>query len=65
MPYIDNVINCFGFGFVEAMLEPHARDFVGHDNISNLFFTNGALYFIGMVVAGYVKFAFKAVLLIS
>ena len=62
MPYIDNVINFFGFGFVEAMLEPHARDIVGHANISYLFFTNGAFYFVGMVVAGYVKLLYYAII---
>ena len=57
VPYIDNVVNLCGFGFIEAMLEPHARKNAGLSpiNIRNIFFTNGSAYFVGTLIAGYVS----------
>ena len=56
-PYLDNVVNFCGFGFIESMLEPHAREAAGLSaaDVKNIFVILGAVYFVGMLVAGYVS----------
>ena len=56
-PYIDNVVNFCGFGFIESMLEPHAREAagMGSADVRNIFVILGAVYFVGMLLAGYVR----------
>jgi predicted MFS family arabinose efflux permease len=57
VPYIDNVINFCGFGFIESMLEPHAREAaaMSADEIGYVFIIIGAVYFFSMLIAGYVS----------
>ena len=56
-PYVDNVVNFCGFAFFESMLEPHARQAAGMspEDVRNIFVINGAVYFAGMLLAGYVS----------
>ena len=56
-PYIDNVVNFCGFSFIESMLEPHAREAAGMSpvDVRNIFVILGAVYFVGMLLAGYVS----------
>ncbi len=55
MPYLDNVVNFCGFGFIESMLEPHAREAGGltASEISTVFVIVGAVYFFSMLAAGW------------
>ena len=57
MPYIDNIVNFSGVGFIGAMLEPHAREAAGMNStdISNIFFILGSVCFVGMLITGYVS----------
>ena len=51
------MVNYCGIGFIESMLEPHARDAAGMtpEDIRNIFVINGSVYFAGMLLAGYVS----------
>jgi hypothetical protein len=57
MPYIDNVITFCGFSFIEAMLEPHAREvaLMSGTEISNVFVIIGAVYLVFSIIAGQVS----------
>ena len=56
-PYIDNVVCLCGLGFIESMLEPHAREAAGLSaaDVRNIFVILGAVYLLGMLLAGYVS----------
>ena len=51
------MVNFCGFGFIESMLEPHAREAAGLSaaDVRNIFVILGAVYFVGMLLAGYVS----------
>ena len=57
MPYIDNIVNFCGVGFIESMLEPHAREAASMDStdVSYIFFILGSVCFFGMLITGYVS----------
>ena len=67
MPYVDNMICFTGFGFIESMLEPHAKDEAGatQAQVGYTFLLIGATYMVTTPVAGYVSlgrvFLFRAV----
>ena len=67
MPYIDNVVNFCGVGFIESMLEPHAREAAGMNStdIGYIFFILGSVCFVGMLVTGYVSYQLLKNLLFS
>ena len=56
-PYIDNVVNFCGYGFIESMLEPHAREAASMSptDVRSIFVIIGAVYLVGMFFAGYVS----------
>ena len=51
------MVNFCGFSFIESMLEPHAREVAGMStaDVRNIFVILGAIYFVGMLLAGYVS----------
>ncbi len=57
LPYLDNVVNFCGYGFIEAMMEPHAREAAGLTpaETSSVFIIIGAVYFFSMLEAGWVS----------
>ncbi|TRY80689.1 hypothetical protein TCAL_09016 [Tigriopus californicus] len=66
MPYVDNVINFVGYGFVEAMIEPHLSEAGATQiQVGYFFLIMGALYMVTTPVIGYTCDHIKSPILVS
>ncbi len=59
-PYLDLLICSCGVGFLESMLEPHAREeaSMSHGQVGFAFLALGVTYMLTMPVAGHVRNTF-------
>lgn len=57
IPYVDNVVLQCGYGFAEAMLQPHAMNEAGmtQAEVGAAFLLMGATYMIGSPIVGRVS----------
>lgn len=66
MPYVDNIINFVGYGFIEAMIEPHLDEAgATQAQVGFFFLIMGALYMVTTPIIGYTCDRIKSPIVVS